>query len=298
MKNISTCLWFDNQVEEAFALYSTVFQDVKKLSSTNHTVGTASRTGQTVGSVMTLKFEIEGYKFLGMNGGPRFQMNPSISFYVSCTSEAEVDERFEKLSNGGRVLMPLNKYPFSARYGWVIDKFGVPWQLNFVEDAAPIIPAIMYTGEQNGKAEEAMKYYTSIFKNSEILELHRYLEGEGNIEGLVKHAKFSLDGQKIIAMDGGASPPSQFNEALSQVVSCETQSEIDEFWTKLSKDGQPGQCGWLKDKYGVWWQIVPGVLAHLMDGVDETCTRNVAEAMMTMTKLDIEKLQAAAAGVR
>jgi predicted 3-demethylubiquinone-9 3-methyltransferase (glyoxalase superfamily) len=293
VKNISTCLWFNDGAEEALELYSSVFKNVKKLRSTKYSEASANMSGRPKGSLMTLEFEIEGQVFMGLNGGPAFQINPSISFYVSCGSEEEVEARFNKLSPGGRVLMPLDKYPFSEKYCWVIDKFGVSWQLNLTENPQPIVPAMMFVGQQNGCAEVAMKYYASIFDNSKILEIHRYGAGEGDTEGHIKHAKFSLNGETFIAFDSGLAHSFDFNEGVSFIVDCKIQEEVDYFWYCLSWGGQQGQCGWLKDRFGVSWQIVPTVLAEMLQDNDAARYESVINALMQMTKLDIAGLQAA-----
>ncbi len=293
MKNISTFLWFDDKAEEAFTLYSSAFKNTKQLRSTKTPEASAERSGKPAGSLMTLEFEIEGQTFVALNGGPLFKPNPSISFFVNCSSEKEIDHLYKTLSEGGSVLMPLNKYPFSEKYGWVSDKFGVSWQLNLAEGAQKIAPALMFTGPQNGRAEEAINHYVSIFENSKIIHISRYEEGEHDTPGHIKHARFALNGQEFVALESGHTHAFNFNEGVSFVVHCKTQDEVDFFWNKLSESGAPGQCGWLKDKFGVSWQIVPEVLNDLLQDNAESSQR-VASAMMQMRKLDIKTLQAAA----
>jgi len=146
----------------------------------------------------------------------------------------------------------------------------------------------------DGKAEEAAKFYTSIFKNSKITGVARYPEGTPGQAGTVMTVSFELHGQRFLALNGG--PQFKFNESISFVVNCETQQEIDELWEKLSAGGQKVQCGWLKDKYGVSWQVVPTVLGKLFQDKDGAKTNRVGEAMMQMKKLDIATLQRAYAG--
>ena len=143
----------------------------------------------------------------------------------------------------------------------------------------------------DGKAEEAMNFYTSIFKDSRKGKISRYGDGAPFPKETVLVATFELLGRDFMALNGG--PQFKFNEAISFVVNCETQKEIDEFWEKLSAGGQKVQCGWLKDKYGVSWQIVPTILAELMSDKDATKTQRVMQALMQMTKLDIQKLKQA-----
>jgi len=150
----------------------------------------------------------------------------------------------------------------------------------------------------NDQAEQAAKFYTSIFKNSKIGKIARYgEEGErvaGRPKGSVMTVEFRLEGQEFIALNGG--PHFKFTEAISFVVSCNTQAEVDKFWKKLSAGGKKVQCGWLKDKYGLSWQIVPTVLGELLSDKDSAKSHRVMQAMLKMVKLDIKKLKRAAKG--
>jgi predicted 3-demethylubiquinone-9 3-methyltransferase (glyoxalase superfamily) len=141
------------------------------------------------------------------------------------------------------------------------------------------------------KAEEAMNFYVSIFKNSKIVGVSRYGEGGPGPKGTVMTATFQLDGQEITALNGG--PQFAFTEAISFYVDCESQQEVDELWEKLSEGGGQGQCGWLKDKYGLSWQIVPSVLGELLQDKDANRARRVMEAMLQMRKIEIERLKIA-----
>lgn len=294
MKNVSTCIWLDNEAEELFAFYQSVFKNIKKLRSTNYSAASATMSGRPVGSLMTLEFDIEGCEFLALNGGPIFSPNPSISFYISCSSANEVDETFNKLAEGGEVLMPLQKYPFSERFGWVNDKFGVSWRVNLApESKQKITPSLMFSNDLSGRAEEAMKHYTSIFKNSKIVDISRFAEGEGGTVGNVKHGVFTLDGEQFMAFDSPVPHAFTFSEGVSFIVHCNTQDEVNSFWSKLTEDGRPSQCGWLADKFGVSWQIVPTILAEMLQDGDAERYENVVNALMQMTKLDIAALKAA-----
>jgi predicted 3-demethylubiquinone-9 3-methyltransferase (glyoxalase superfamily) len=146
----------------------------------------------------------------------------------------------------------------------------------------------------DSQAEEAVQFYTSIFKNSKVGKVARYGDAGPGPKGSVMTATFELDGQQFIALNGG--PLFKFNEAISFVVSCADQTEVDAFWDKLSAGGQTSRCGWLKDRFGVSWQIVPTVLGELMSDPDPEKSRRVMQAMLQMTKLDIAQLRAAHAG--
>jgi len=141
------------------------------------------------------------------------------------------------------------------------------------------------------KAEEAMNFYVSIFKNSKRGRISRYGEAGPGPKGTVMVATFQLEGQDFIALNGG--PHFKFTEAISLVVNCESQDEVDAFWEKLSEGGAKGQCGWLKDKYGLSWQVVPTALGKLMSDPDPEKSKRVMTAMLKMTKMDIQGLQQA-----
>jgi predicted 3-demethylubiquinone-9 3-methyltransferase (glyoxalase superfamily) len=143
----------------------------------------------------------------------------------------------------------------------------------------------------DGKAEDAMKFYLSIFKNSNILSVTRYGEEGPGPKGTVMTASFLIEGQEFVALNGG--PQFTFSQAISFVVNCETQEEVDKFWEKLSEGGEKQQCGWLKDKFGVSWQIVPIVLVEMLQDKDPEKSKRVMAAMLQMDKIDIKTLRQA-----
>jgi predicted 3-demethylubiquinone-9 3-methyltransferase (glyoxalase superfamily) len=143
----------------------------------------------------------------------------------------------------------------------------------------------------NGKAEEAMQFYVSVFKNSKIGSVTRYGEAGPGPKGSVMTATFKLDGQEFVALNGG--PKFKFTEAISFVVNCEAQKEVDELWEKLSEGGEEGRCGWLKDKYGLSWQIVPSILVKMLQDKDAETSQRVMKAMLQMNKIDIQRLKQA-----
>ena len=143
----------------------------------------------------------------------------------------------------------------------------------------------------NDNAEEAMNFYISTFKNSKVVSVTRYGEAGPGPKGTVMTAKFELDGQEFVALNGG--PQFTFSEAISFVVNCKTQQEVDELWEKLSAGGNKSRCGWLKDKYGLSWQVVPTVLPEMLQDKDAAKSKKVMEAMLQMDKIDIETLQRA-----
>ncbi len=274
MKNdLYPCLWFNGQAKEAANFYASAFDD-SKITSENPIV---------------VMFELDGMKFMGLNGGPQFNINPSISFFVFCDNGEEVERKWNILSEGGNVLMALDKYPWSEMYGWCQDKFGVNWQLMIGQNEQKILPAFTFTQENSGRAEEAINFYSSIFDDSAINMVSKYEKGEPDTEGYIKHAQFTINGQRFVAMDSSGPHKFTFNEGLSIVVPCDTQERIDYYWEKLSDGGEKSQCGWLKDKFGVSWQVVPTVLGKLMSNPEKR--EKVMDVVMKSKKFDIAELE-------
>lgn len=290
MEKITPHLWFDNNAEEAAKFYTSIFKD-SKLKNVTTLHNTPS------GTVEIFTVEVLGQEFTLISAGPLFKFNPSVSFLVACSTKEEVDELWKKLSEGGTALMDLGEYPFSEKYGWMQDKYGLSWQIMFMGDhkiKRRIIPTLMFVGKQYGKAEEAINFYSSVFGNARVGDILRYSKGEEpDKEGTVKHASFMLEDQDFAAMDSAREHNFAFNEAISFMVHCNTQKEIDYYWEKLSAYPEAEQCGWLKDKYGLSWQIVPNIMDEMLKDSDENKIAHVTEAFLQMKKLDIAKLKEA-----
>lgn len=288
MQKIVPFLWFDSEAEEAAGFYTSIFgaSSIDKVS--HYGKEGANISGRPEGSVMTVEFELEGEEFIALNGGPYFKFSPAVSFFVSCGTEDEADRLFDKLSEGGTVLMELGEYPFSKKFGWLEDKYGVSWQINLGSRRQKISPFLMYFGEQYGKAEEAIDFYVSLVGNSSVTAMSRYGAGEEGREGTVMQATFSLGGVEFMAFDSWIDHPFTFTPAISFVVNCETQDEIDRLWDGLSEGGVKQQCGWLQDRYGISWQITPAALCEMMR--DPSKAEKVMEALLKMKKLDIAEL--------
>jgi predicted 3-demethylubiquinone-9 3-methyltransferase (glyoxalase superfamily) len=293
-------LWFDKEAKEAAKFYCSVFPD-----SNVANVTTLHNTPS--GDVDTVSFDLWGQKFMAISAGPEFEFNPSISFIVNFDPSREkdakekIDEAWNKLSQGGTVLMPLDKYPFSERYGWIQDKYGLSWQLILTnpegEERPPIVPSLMFVGKNCGKTEEALEFYLSVFRNSKPGAVFRYGPGqEPDKEGTVMFADFMLAGQWFAAMDSAREHGFNFNEAISFMVYCDTQEEIDYYWEKLSAVPEAEQCGWLKDRYGLSWQIVPTAMDETMSQGTPEQMRRVTEAFLAMKKFDLAELEKAYKG--
>lgn len=307
MQKIVPHLWFDKEAKEAAELYTSIFPDSQTLSTT-----TLHDTPS--GDTEVVSFKLAEYNFMAISAGPLFKFNPSVSFILNFdTSKDEqarerLDSLWDKLSQGGKVLMPLDKYPFSEHYGWIEDKYGLSWQLILSnpegENRPFITPSLMFVGDVHGKAEEASDFYIDVFsakkglssgrKNTKRGQITRYPKGmEPNSEGTIMYTDFMLEGQWFAAMDSAQKHNFSFNEAVSFIVYCDTQEEIDFYWKKLSAVPEAEQCGWLKDKYGVSWQIVPRAMDEMMSkGTPEQIDR-VTQAFLPMEKLIIKDLEKA-----
>lgn len=295
-------LWYDTQAKEAAEFYVAAFGGDSKVKNVTTITNTPS------GDCDIVSFSLQDYEFMAISAGPLFTFNPSISFILNFDPSKDpqarqhLDALWEKLSQGGTPLMPLQEYPFSKHYGWIQDKYGLSWQLMLTdpegEERPFITPALLFVTEGCDKAEEATDFYLSVFKNAKRGSLVRYPAGmEPNKEGSVMFTDFTLEGQWFAAMDGSAGMHKfAFNEAISFIVNCENQEEIDYYWEKLSAVPQAEQCGWLKDTYGVSWQIVPTAMGEMMATKDEAKLARVTQAFLKMKKFDLAELQKAAEG--
>ncbi|WP_407477698.1 VOC family protein [Elizabethkingia meningoseptica] len=278
--DIFPCLWCDGNAKESAAFYCQVF-DGKVTADTP----------------MVQNIELFGQKLMLLDAGPHFEKNPSISFLVNCASEEEVQKYWDMLSEGGMVLMALDSYPWSKKYGWLKDKYGTTWQLYFGEmQEQRIVPTLMFMHQNNGKAMEAMEFYTGIFPNSKIEGIMKYKEGgeNGEIPEDIQHAQFVINNYTMHCMDSSFDHQFDFSEGISLVVMTDDQQETDHFWNSLiSGGGRESMCGWLKDPYGVSWQIVPKRLIELMNDSDPEKSQKIFQAMLKMQKIIIADLEEA-----
>ncbi len=293
-------LWFDTQAKEASTFYTSLFPDSKVENIT-------TITDTPSGDCDIVTFTLLGLEFMAISAGPIFKFNPSISFMVNFDPSQDKDARLRidtiwgKLVDGGKILMPLDKYPFSQHYGWVEDKYGLSWQLILTnpegQERPLIIPSLMFVGDNCGKAEAASDFYLSVFKDSQRGAIARYAAGmEPDKQGSVMFTDFKLLGQWFAAMDSAHEHKFSFSEAISFRVNCDTQQEIDYYWGKLSAVPESEQCGWLKDKFGVSWQIVPTAMNEMMATDDKEKLTRVTQSFLKMKKFDIAKLKQAFEG--
>lgn len=284
---ITPFLWYDREALEAAKFYTSIFPN-SEIHGQEQFENSGPDENQTV---QIVSFRIANLEMQAMNAGPRFTFNPSISFFVSCPTREEVEWVHNTLIEWGSSLMPLGSYDWNPLYAWIADKYGLSWQIKLDETLSEtmIVPSLLFTQDNFWKAEEALNRYTSLFGNSSIDICEKYPSGP--LEGNILYSECSLDGSRLILMDGPGEHGFVFNEAISFLVDCADQVEVDHFWNGLIADGgAESQCGWLKDACGVSWQIVPEALGECMS---RDTSGNVMKAMLGMKKLVVADLEKA-----
>lgn len=276
-QEIYPCFIIREKAEAAGHFYASVFEQMKVAST----------------DPLVTILETNGQKIMLLNDGPQDPLNQTVSIMVMCDREEQIDEYWNRLAFDATVRMEYNTYPWAKKYGWVKDKYGMEWQLYFGDAQAykqKFVPTLMFCGAQNGKAEEAMNFYTSIFQDSEIDGIMKHAQDGDDIAGNIAHAEFNLDDFKIGCMDSSHEKDAAFNDSASLVVITNDQAETDKFWEALlSGGGQESMCGWLKDKYGFSWQITPARLLQLIS--NPQTSKSAMEAMLKMRKIDIATLE-------
>lgn len=296
MLAIKPHLWFSQSAKQAAEFYASFMPDAA-VNYTNH-------FPMGGGECEIVEFTIAGQSFFGISAGQGIGINPSISFMINFDPSRDpdaarhIDEIWSKLTEKGKVHMPLDSYPFSKRYGWVEDKYGISWQLMLTnpegEERPVIIPSLMFTEPVTGRANEAIDFYCSIFKDGKRgTTAPRPVDMGPDKAGTLMFADFYIDQTWFAAMDSALQHGYNFNDAVSLLIPCETQEEIDHYWQALTTDGQPGQCGWLKDKYGVSWQVASTVMFDAFKKGSPEQIARVTESFMTMKKVDMATLQRA-----
>lgn len=292
---ISPCLWFDTQAEEVVEFYTSLFPNSLIKNILRYGKEGKEIQKKPEGSVLTIDFTLDEVPFVALNGTPAFQHNESISLFVYCETDERINFLYEKFSESGSVNMPLDKYDWSSKYAWVKDKFGVSWQLDISKSnsSQKIVPSLLFVNNKFNLIKNAANFYTSIFPDSKIL-IEQVFENINEIEnGTLLFAQLSLNGYLINLMSGGKIKHNfDFNESISFIVNCNSQEEIDYYWSKLTEGGEEIECGWLKEKFGIFWQIVPEILNELL--VDSQKSDKVMREIFKMKKLELKKLLEAA----
>ena len=278
---ITPAIWCDGTADEAARFYADVFRE-------------GSIVEQVPGLAATVS--IHGFRLSLMSGDdqdapePVDQLHPELRpapVRRRGAGPGYLDELYERLSAGG-VLMELGEYPFSPRYAWVRDRFGMTWRLMLTDPAGEprpfILPSFMFGGTNHANAEEATEAWIALFDDSRRGALRRYEEGGPMEAGTVMFTDFTLRGTWMAAMDSGAFHDFTFTPGVSMIVSCRDQEEIDRYWSGLSAAPQAERCGWCVDRWGVSWQVVPHNIAELM------ADAAIRETILHMGKIDLAGL--------
>lgn len=270
---IFPCLWMNNQAEAAANFYQTVFDDFQLISK----------------NPFAYNFSIKGFRMMALNGGPEFSINSSVSFFVNFEDKESLKNTWQELTKGGKIMMELNEYPWSPYYGWCADQFGVNWQLMMNHQAASsIVPSLSFTQKNAGKAKEAMEFYIQLFPNSQPIYFEPYTKDDHDKEGFIKYSQSLINNQAFCAMDSSQPQMASFTEGISFVLMLDNQEEMDYYWNALAKGGEEGRCGWLKDQFGLSWQVTPKILGELINN-PETAPKAVYN-FMQMSKIIIADL--------
>lgn len=297
MQKITPNIWCQGTADEAAEFYVNAFSEFPGGAEVLTTVkypeaGLLDFQEPFAGKTLTVELAISGFKIILINAGEEFTPNPSISFMVNFdavrdeNAKEHLDAVWEKLHEGGSTLMPVDTYPFSEYYGWVQDKYGVSWQLMLSrpeEKPGPaVIPTLLFGGAAQNQAGPAQENYVAVFPNSQLGDRAPYGQqtGPATPEALM-FSQFQLDGQWIFAMDSGVEQDSTFSEGVSLMYEAHGQEELDAIWNALSAVPEAEACGWLKDKFGVSWQIVPDNMEELM------AKPGAFEKLLAMKKINI-----------
>ncbi len=281
-------LWYTDQAGEAAEYYTSLIENGK--INWRYTIKDTPS-----GNAELLEFTLANLTFGAISGGDYFRLNESISLMLKCCTKEEVHRLYRALIEGGRELMPLGAYDFSEQYVWLADRYGLNWQIMLDTEQKTkhhIDLCLLFDLEQNGKANEALQEYQSIFKGAEPGKLSFYDGTQPEKRAKVNYGELQLPEFKLIAMDHGYGGNVTFNEAFSLMVLCSTDAEIEEYWNRLSHVKEAERCGWLKDRYGVSWQIVPDILMKLYNSSSEEKLAKVNREIMKMKKLAYADLQA------
>lgn len=292
MQRIVPNIWFNQNAAEAAAYYAEIFPGGRVTGTQYYpTQGLPDFQAEMAGKVLTVDFEVGGSRIIGINAGPEFPVNPSISFMLNFDPSMDpqardhLDELWEKLADGGQVLMPLTDYPFSPRYGWVADRYGVTWQLILTnpegEPRPFVIPSLMFGQAAQNKAGEALEFYAEVFAGQVGMTAPYPTATGPAAAGSLMFGEVELFGQWLTAMDSAVEQDFSFTCGVSLMVLCADQAELDRYWERLSAVPEAEICGWCADRFGVSWQLVPADLDALM------AKPGAYEKLMAMTKIDI-----------
>lgn len=296
-QRITPNIWCDRNAEEAAASYASVFEGASyRVTGRYPSDGLPEFQREFAGQAVTVDVDLNGFRIALINAGSEFHPTPAISFLVNVdprrfdgdehAARGWINRAWTRFGEEGLALMDIGEYPFSGLYGWVEDPYGVSWQLKLTdpnaEPVAPIIPMLTFGGPVQGRALEAVELYTALLPDSGTVRVVEYpVTVFPDAGGDVTYADFRLAGQSFAVLDSPVDRDFAFSPGLSLQVDCDGQDEIDRLWQALSAVPAAEQCGWLTDRFGVSWQIVPSNMAALMQ------RPHAYEHMMRMRKLVI-----------
>lgn len=272
--NVFPCIWMKEGAKEAMNFYVNIF-DNSAISYLNDIVCYG---------------KLEGSSIMYLNSNPDYNPNTSISIMILSNEKEKITRYYNKLKEDGEELMPLGKYEWSEWYVWIKDKYGLHWQLytgdGSMEITHPFAPTIMYGEKQQGKCKEAIDLFSKVFPDFKSDGVMEYPEGP--MKGQVMHSQFWLNKNIMMAMDSGVEQVQSFNETISLVIECKDQKSIDHYWESLIENGgESSKCGWLKDKFGMSWQVAPYNVDELLF---ESGNPKAFENMLKMEKIIIADL--------
>lgn len=293
MQRIVPSLWFDHNALEAAEFYVEALPRTR-VSGVQYypTEGLPDWQAEFSGQVLTVEFDVDGYRFVGINAGPEFPITPALSFMLNFdpsrdeAAREQLDATWAALLDGGAELMPLQEYGFSPHYGWVRDRYGVNWQLMLTnpegEPRPFVVPSLMFGGPVQNRAAEAIDRYAAVFPDSRVGTVVRYGTPTGPVGAdAVMFGEVELLGQWFAFMDSAVEQGESFTSGVSLMVECADQATIDHYWSALSEVPEAEQCGWCVDRFGVSWQVVPANLGALMSSPE------AYHALMSMKKIDL-----------
>lgn len=287
MQPIIPHLWYDTEAKEAVAFYVELFGG--KLDWTYTITDTPS------GDADLIQFQLGDMTLAAISAGPYFKLNESMSLMVNVASKDEVTRLYQALSEGGRILMPLGEYPFSPCYVWLEDRFGLSWQLSYAPDLDKPYQfdiCLLFSQDQVGLAQPMLDYYKDKLPQASVGQVSYYGEGEAAVEAAkLNYAELLVGGQKMIVMDHGYGGEASFNEAFSLMVYVDSQDELNFYYDLLSAVPEAEMCGWVKDQFGISWQIVPRILMEAYDTASPETVKAVNDAVLQMRRLDFDQIK-------
>lgn len=276
-----SCFWLNGNVKEATEFYLAAFDQTSQ-GKTDYFVDDLH--GE-IGDILTVSLTLANHKFVLLNGGPEFKPTPAISYMVTCSTEADLKELWNKLSENGTILMDIQELPGVGLFGWVNDPFGFSWQLQVQEGPQTITPCFLFANNNYGKGKEAIDFWLATFKQGQ--ELFREPDEQGNI----KIASFQLYDQTFYLMESDIPHAFSFSLANSFCIYCENQAEIDSLWDTVTKEGEEYPCGWMVDKFGVAWQTVTEELDEWLSSDKGNKAKQTMLALYEMKKIDLATLK-------